>query len=126
MARRMHPFVVNLGRSGPESNVFFNQAEMRARLSGPLRQVRLASVAMRDRPLRRHPQAVLAGSLGQRSVPLQPPGSGLRARPIGQRKQLLGRRRASLVRPACALRMHLRQSPARSPRQHQTQNQTLP
>ena len=122
MPRRMHPFVMNLARSRPEGDILFNQAEMRARLSGPVRKVRLAAVAMAIGPsaaMRRQcwrAASAKASSHCSRPAPDSARDSLARANNCSATRHHLPR---SCGCDAAA------QRPANEPSQHQTQNQTI-
>jgi peptide/nickel transport system permease protein len=111
---------VNARRVGAHSYVLFDQAEVCSRLSSTRSQIELSWIAMGNRALRSHAHAMLHGRFSQRRIPLQATKPRLRARLIGQRKQLLrlGRLRNALT----SWSLRAQHNPSR-PRHDQNQKQ---
>ena len=89
MSLGMHPFIVDFRRGGSNGDILFDQVEVRARKTGPLRNIQLARILMCDRPLGDHAQSMLARCFGKRAVPAQWWRTCSRSGLIGQRHQLL-------------------------------------
>lgn len=90
MAGRVHPLVFNAFGRRADGDVFFNQAEVGAGLSGSAGEVGLAGVAVRDGSLESHTAAMGESGLGEIGVPVNGADAGLRAVLVGEKEQLLG------------------------------------
>jgi peptide/nickel transport system permease protein len=89
MPRRIKPFLVNSAGIGTNGDVLLDEAEVGARFTGPRRQIRLASIAMRDGSFGSHAHAVSHRGVGQRLIPLEFSPTLLRPGLVGHREQLL-------------------------------------
>ena len=83
MAFRVHPERVNALGCGGDSDVFFNEAEMRAGVRGALGEVGFVKVLVRDGALGSHAQTMLAGGSGEGWIPSERAETGFSAGAIG-------------------------------------------